>query len=296
MVAAESALIACLLVYCSPLPAAKREQVLDCVWHKAASHGLTGSVGKSSTPASTPGGKKASAGEGGGFATADPPPRMAAQQALISELVSAQWLRLVFDPSLILPCQILTFSSSVPLLLDKSGMGVRWLRTMSHMWLSSSGGAPGEVGRPQSDLIPTPDHDVEDDSPAVNHNGNTGKLHAMKAECCEGSMRNVEAAMKMLKLAAEEGLVAILHDVSDISSLRQVPSQLLVSFSRRHVAADTLHEFSDRSINHDAASEHPDGLSSRATHVHTHTRTRARTHTHTHTHVHFFLAGGRHVT
>jgi hypothetical protein len=293
MVAAESALIACLLVYCSPLPAAKREQVLDCVWHKAASHGLTGPVGKSSTPASnTAGGNKAGAGEGGGVAPANPPPRMAAQQALISEFVSAQWLRLVIDPSLILPCQILTFSSSVPLLLDTSGMGVRWLRTMSHMWLSSSGGPPGEVGRPQSDLIPMPDHELEDDSPAVNHNGNAGRFHAMKAGCCEGSMRNVEAAMKMLKLAAEEGLVAILHDVSDISSLRQVPSQLLVSFSRRHVAADPLHEYSDRSINHDAASEHPDGLSSHVTLMHTHARARA----HTHTHAHFFLAGDRHVT
>ena len=239
VVAAESALTACLLVYCSPLPAKKRETLLDRVWKEAVRHGLLGGT-DAAAPAGARGSKQAGAADSSGAAA--PPTRMEVA-FLINELVCTQWQRVVGDADSLLPCQILTFASGVPLLLDHSGTGVRWLRSMSHLWVSS-GGPAGLTGRPRSELIPAEDAAAHDDKSHVPA-GNNSKFHARTIECCEGSISNFPKALAMLKLAAQEGLVAILHDVADISALRLVPSGLLLPASQRP-STDAPHSYYHR--------------------------------------------------
>jgi hypothetical protein len=218
-VAAEASLLACLLVYCGPLPTHARDKLLGEVQRAAVSAGFLDDAFTSTAP------------------TTPETRRLNVEHALIDELNYQLWNRVVLDAGwpVLCSCQILTFGSSTPLLLDRHGFGIRWLRSMSCMWSRTGvdNTCPGAYGRPSSGLIPLSWRTSGDFE---------NKQHAKssKSGILEASITNWAQALKVLTLAGEQGLVAVLHDVDSLRLLHQVPSQLLLPESRRTYSPDAL--------------------------------------------------------
>jgi len=103
------------------------------------------------------------------------------------------------------------------------------------MWASTTN-SPSQVGRPQSDFIAESENAFDDfKSSQFKRVGGS----------CEASVRNLPKALNMLALAAEQGLVAILHDVDSLNDVHLVPAQLLLPEHCRqytHDALDAQHE------------------------------------------------------
>jgi len=230
-VAVETSLVACLLVYCPPLGAEKRERLLDDVWLSAITSGLiksqavpelqyTGHEPALPTELTQTAAERAKA-----VLAANP--RIQSQHALVDELTSLYWQRVVLDSSIVVSCQILTFGAATPLILDPHGVATEWLRSMSHLWSKSDSALHG---RPQSNMVSLSSQfspDAKNESPDRNR-------HAKQVELkCEASIKNLPKALKMLALAAEQGLVALLHDVDSLSTFNQVPPDLLLPDHRR---------------------------------------------------------------
>jgi hypothetical protein len=237
-VAMEASLIACLLVYCPPLAEDKREQLLDDVWLSAITSGLIESQALPSLQNQTPqaGGNKKTVSTGLTQAAADKAilaatPRIQSGHVLLNEITRLYWQRVVVDPNTVVSCQMLTFAAAIPFILDPHGVAIEWLRSMSHQWSANDSALHG---RPQSYRICLWDQncilDILKTKPEVS---NMSRHAKQTITSCEASIKNLPKALKMLALAAEEGLVALLHDVDSLSALNQLPQDLLLPHHRR---------------------------------------------------------------
>ena len=52
---------------------------------------------------------------------------------------------------------------------------------------------------------------------------------------CEATIKNLPAALRKIQFAAEEGLVAIIHDVDSLEALNQIPMHLLAPVGGRRI-------------------------------------------------------------
>ncbi len=242
-VAVEASLIACMLVYCPPLAEDKRERLLDDVWLAAIASGLIKSQASPSLVNQPPlsvrsmqsaGGNKKSVSTGLTQAAADKAildatPRIQSGHALVNEITRLYWQRVVVDQNIVVSCQMLTFAAAIPFILDPHGVAIEWLRSMSHQWSANDSALHG---RPQSYRICLWDQncDILQTKPEVSDMSRHAK---QTMTSCEASIKNLPRALQMLALAAEEGLVALLHDVDSLTALNQLPQDLLLPHHRR---------------------------------------------------------------
>jgi hypothetical protein len=227
---AQVSLAACVLVYCAPLSIDSRERLLDRVWASATSLGLVQKPLASTRDTFHRLNCSSSAAQDSAMKEAlVDTPRPQTHLTFINELVCRNWKAVVIDPAMLVPCQILTFCSSTPLLLDEHGIGIEWLRRISSSWVSST--CPGATGRPQSELLPP-------DSDAIWQHGTweASMLNSpTKVGGCEATIKNLPAALRKIQFAAEEGLVAIIHDVDSLEALNQIPMHLLAPVGGRRI-------------------------------------------------------------
>ena len=139
------------------------------------------------------------------------------------------------DSGMVVSCQILTFCRCTPLLLDPHGAATHWLRAVSGLW-TSQGSILGYAGRPQSDLLPEGQMSAWTDGSVWG--SYIGTDHRKSGGICEASIKNTPKMLRMLTLAAEEGLVAIVHDVDSLNALEQIPAQLLALPADAHKGAE----------------------------------------------------------